>query len=101
MAKKTIIFWRDIPAQIVVKEGRTKVKSQLSKRFMVAIDRAAMRAGRQGSDEYLEDWRRQIETCQGDLQTIADTTAEELETSFSDEVLKILIKNKGLKTSET
>jgi hypothetical protein len=101
MAKKTIIFWRDIPAQIVVKEGRTKVKSQLSKRFMVAIDRAAMRAGRQGSEEYLEDWRRQIETCQGDLQTIADTTAEELETSFSDEVLKILIKNKGLKTSET
>jgi hypothetical protein len=101
MAKKTIIFWRDIPAQIVVKEGRIKVKSQLSKRFMVAIDRAAMRAGRQGSEEYLEDWRRQIETCQGDLQTIADTTAEELETSFSDEVLKILIKNKGLKTSET
>ena len=101
MAKKTIIFWRDIPAQIVVKEGRTKVKSQLSKRFMVAIDKAAMRAGRQGSDEYLEDWRRQIETCQGDPQTIADTTAEELETSFSDEVLKTLIKNKGLKTSET
>ena len=101
MAKKTIIFWRDIPAQVVVKEGRTKVKSQLSKRFMVAIDRAAMRAGRQGSDEYLEDWRRQIETCQGDPQTIADTTAEELETSFSDEVLKILVKNKGLKNSET
>ena len=101
MAKKTIIFWRDIPAQIVVKEGRTKVKSQLSKRFMVAIDRAAMRAGRQGSEEYLEDWRRQIETCQGDPQTIADTTAEELETSFSDEVLKILVKNKGLKNSET
>ena len=101
MAKKTIIFWRDIPSQVVVKEGRTKVKSQLSKRFMVAIDRAAMRAGRQGSEEYLEDWRRQIETCQGDLQTIADTTAEELETSFSDEVLKTLIKNKGLKTSET
>ena len=101
MAKKTIIFWRDIPSQVVVKEGRIKAKTQLSKRFMVAIDRAAMRAGRQGSEEYLEDWRRQIETCQGDLQTIADTTAEELETSFSDEVLKILIKNKGLKTTET
>jgi hypothetical protein len=32
---------------------------------------------------------------------LADTAAEELETSFSDEVLKILIKNKGLKTTET
>ena len=101
MAKKTIIFWRDIPSQVVVKEGRAKAKTQLSKRFMVAIDKAAMRAGRQGSDEYLEDWRRQIETCQGDPQTIADTTAEELETSFSDEVLKILVKNKGLKNTET
>ena len=98
MAKKTIIFWRDIPSQVVVKEGRTKAKTQLSKRFMVAIDRAAMRAGRQGSQEYLEDWRRQIETCQGDLQTIADTAAKEMEDFYSDEVLQTLVKNKGLKT---
>ena len=101
MAKKTIIFWRDIPSQVVVKEGRTKAKTQLSKRFMVAIDRSAMRAGRQGSAEYLEDWRREIKTCQGDPQTIAETAAKELEDFYSDEVLKILIKNKGLKTSET
>ncbi|MEO1839035.1 MAG: virulence factor [Candidatus Lambdaproteobacteria bacterium] len=101
MAKKTIIFWRDIPSQVVVKEGRTKAKTQLSKRFMVAIDRAAMRAGRQGSAEYLEDWRREIKTCQGDPQTIAETAAKEMEDFYSDEVLKILIKNKGLKTSET
>ena len=94
MAKKTIIFWRDIPSQVVVKEGRTKAKTQLSKRFMVAIDRAAMRAGRQGSEEYLEDWRRQIETCQGDLQTIADTTAEEMEDFYSDDVLQTRVKNK-------
>ena len=100
MAKKTIIFWRDIPSQVIVKEGRTKAKTQLSKRFMVAIDRAAMRAGRQGSDEYLEDWRRQIETCKGDLQTIADTTAKEMEDFYSDEVLQTLVKNKGLKTSD-
>ncbi|HIB16851.1 MAG TPA: hypothetical protein EYO28_09095 [Candidatus Lambdaproteobacteria bacterium] len=100
MAKKTIIFWRDIPSQVVVKEGRTKAKTQLSKRFMVAIDRAAMRAGRQGSAEYLEDWRREIKTCQGDPQTIAETTAKEMEDFYSDEVLQTLVKNKGLKTSD-
>ncbi len=100
MAKKTIIFWRDIPSQVVVKEGRTKGKTQLSKRFMVAIDRAAMRAGRQGSAEYLEDWRREIKTCQGDPQTIAETTAKEMEDFYSDEVLQTLVKNKGLKTSD-
>jgi len=54
MAKKTIIYWRDIPSQVVVKQGRTSAKKQLTKRFMVAIDRAAMRAGRQGSTEYRE-----------------------------------------------
>ena len=100
MAKKTIIFWRDIPSQVVVKEGRTKAKTQLSKRFMVAIDRAAMRAGRQGSTEYLEDWRREIKTCQGDPQTIAETTAKEMEDFYSDEVLQTLVKNIGLKTSD-
>ena len=47
MAKRTIIFWRDIPSQVVVKLGRASVKAQLSKRFMEAIDKAAMRAGRQ------------------------------------------------------
>ena len=98
MAKKIIIFWRDIPSQVVVKQGRISVKKQLSKRFMEAIDSSAMRAGRQGSEEYLEDWRREIETCNGNPQTIADITAEELENSFSNDILKTLIKNKGQKT---
>lgn len=98
MAKRTIIFWRDIPSQIIVKQGRTSAKTQLSKRFMEAIDKAAMRAGRQGSKEYLDDWRREIEPCQGDPQTIADTTAQELESNYSDEKLKAIVKNKGVKT---
>ena len=101
MAKSTVIFWRDIPSQVVVKQGRTSAKVQLSKRFMEAIDKAAMRAGRQGSKEYLEDWRREIETCQGDLKTVANTIAEELEQKYSDDILKAMVKNKGLKTDQT
>ena len=64
-----------------------------------AIDKAAMRAGRQGSKEYLEDWRRQIESCQGDPQEIAENTASELENEFSDDILKLIVKNKGIKNS--
>ena len=101
MAKSTIIFWRDIPSQVVVKQGRTSAKVQLSKRFMEAIDKAAMRAGRQGSKEYLEDWRREIETCQGDLKTVANTIAQELEQKYSDDILKAMVKNKGLKIDQT
>ena len=100
MAKSTIIFWRDIPSQVVVKQGRTSAKAQLSKRFMEAIDKAAMRAGRQGSKEYLEDWRRVIDTCQGDPETIANTIAEELEQNYPDEILNTMVKNKGLKIDQ-
>ena len=101
MPKSTIIFWRDIPSQVVVKQGRNSAKAQLSKRFMEAIDKAAMRAGRQGSKEYLEDWRRVIDTCQGDPETIANTIAEELEQKYPDEILKAMVKNKGLKIDQT
>ena len=101
MAKSTIIYWRDIPSQVVVKQGRNSAKAQLSKRFMEAIDKAAMRAGRQGSKEYLEDWRRVIETCQGEPETVANAIAKELEGKYSDDILKAMVKNKGLKIDQT
>ena len=41
MASLTIISWRDIPAQVVVKRGRETAKVQLSARFQEAVDRAA------------------------------------------------------------
>ena len=41
MASLTIISWRDIPAQVVVKRGRETAKVQLSPRFQEAVDRAA------------------------------------------------------------
>ena len=101
MPKSTVIFWRDIPSQVVVKQGRTSAKVQLSKRFMEAIDKAAMRAGRQGSKEYLEDWRRVIETCLGDPKTVANNIAEELEQKYTDDILKAMVINKGLNINQT
>ena len=68
MAKLICIFWRDIPAQVVGREGRKSFKRELAPRFAEAIDRAAMRAGRGSSDAYLEDWRREAEEVSGDLQ---------------------------------
>ncbi len=59
MAKLTIVYWRDIPAQVIGKAGRRTVRQQLSQRFQEAIDRAAMRAGRGSSDLYLSEWRRE------------------------------------------
>ena len=41
MASRIIISWRDIPAQVLVREGRRTEKRELSERFIQAIDRAA------------------------------------------------------------
>ena len=97
MASMTIIYWRDIPAQVVVKQGRTTAKVQLSHRFQEAVDRAAMRAGRGISDAYLADWKRSDpRPCGDDLQAEADAEAARIEASFTDADLDRLIRAKGL-----
>ena len=58
MASLTILYWRDIPSQVIVKAGRSSAKRQLSERFIRAIDAAAMHAGAKSDDAYLAEWRR-------------------------------------------
>ena len=50
MAQLTIIWWRDIPAQVVAKAGRSSAKRELPPRFQEAIDPAAMRGGARDTD---------------------------------------------------
>ena len=50
MAQLTVVYWRDIPAQVIVKKGRESAKIQLNERFEKAIDRAAMRANLRDTD---------------------------------------------------
>jgi hypothetical protein len=96
MAKLICIYWRDIPAQVVAREGRRKVKQVLAPRFAEAIDRAAMRAGRGSSDAYLEDWRRDSEQVSGDLEQRVRERVDLLEAQFDDDLLEALVKAGGL-----
>jgi len=100
VAKLTTIYWRDIPVQVIGQQGRKRYKQQLSKRFAVAIDRAAMRAGRGSSGAYLEDWRRESHSCNGDLQEIIATEVEKLEAQFPDELLETIVKAGGKTSSK-
>lgn len=95
--KKTLVYWRDIPAQVIVQRGRQREKAALSSRFQEAIDRAAMRAGRGSSDAYLAEWRRESTTCDwpSELRDLADQEAERLEAEFPDERLLQLIRGHG------
>lgn len=96
MAKLTIIYWRDIPAQIVGQQGRKRHRQELSPRFLKAIDRAAMRAGSGSSDAYLEDWRRVSITVNEDIVTAVSDEVERLEAQFPDKVLEATVKTGGV-----
>ena len=95
MAKLITLYWRGIPARVIAKKGRRSAKVQLSPRFQRAIDRAAMRAGKGRSDVYLSDWRREITTCDDDLDAEAQTWAHRLEEQFTNDDLLALIRTHG------
>jgi hypothetical protein len=98
MAQLTVVYWRDIPAQVIVKKGRDAAKVQLNERFEKAIDRAAMKANLRDTDSYLGEWRRAAPVAVGDddMQAIANAKAAELEAEFDDEKLKTLVEAGGL-----
>jgi hypothetical protein len=91
----TVIYWRDIPAQVIVTDGRTKHRVELTPRFQQAIDRAAMHTGRIGPDEYLDDWKKQKSEVHGDPQEAAETAAAELEDRYPPDALNDLVENGG------
>jgi hypothetical protein len=96
MAGLTILYWRDIPSQVIVKAGRKSAKRELPERFIRAIDAAAMRAGASGTDAYLADWRRAdpIE-CGDDLEAEAQAAADRLEAEYNSDRLARLAANEG------
>jgi hypothetical protein len=97
MASLTVISWRDIPAQVIVKRGRETAKVKLSDRFQEAVDRAAMRAGKGSSDLYLAEWKRSDpQPCGDDIEREAAAEAQRIEERYSDEDLERLVRTKGL-----
>ena len=91
------ILWRDIPSQVLIKRGRDRGKYMLSARFQEAIDRAAMRAGKGGSDAYLDEWRRVTTAieAEGALADIAAQLGQEIEAQYSDDDIARLVAQKG------
>ncbi len=96
MPDVTIVYWRDIPAQVIVGKGRRAAKAPLSERFEQAIDRAAMKTGAAGSDAYLAEWRKVvIGQAAGAPDEVAKQEAARLETEFDQSRLKELIAKDG------
>ena len=96
MADLIVVYWRDIPAQVIVRKGRQSAKRELSLRFTEAIDMAAMRSGAAETDAYLAEWRRADPVPVGDdLEAEADRAAAEIEAGYDRERLVALAKAGG------
>lgn len=97
MVKRILVYWRDIPSQVIVQRGRKREKVLLGERFQKAVDRAAMRAGKGSSDLYLAEWRRDASKLdtEASLSEVAAQTAAQFEAEYSDERLDTLIRNHG------
>ena len=100
MANLTVIYWRDIPAQVVAEEGRGRnrqqAKVEMPRRFALAIDEAAMRDGADSTDDYLAEWRRADPVaCGEDLDAEAQMHAEKLENDYPSERVRLLVENGG------
>lgn len=96
MPEVTIVYWRDIPAQVIVGKGRSGAKVQLPERFEQAIDRCAMKIGAKDADAYLAEWRKAAPyEAEGEKEDIARDTAARLEAEYDLERIKLLIANEG------
>jgi Virulence factor len=96
MADRIIVYWRDIPAQVIIKQGRKTAKRELSLRFTEAIDMSAMRSGAADTDEYLAEWRKADPVpVSDDLEMEADLAVSEIEAAYDKERLVALVKSGG------
>ena len=100
MVDVTVVYWRDIPAQVIVGKGRRAAKVQLPERFEQAIDRAAMEVGADGTDDYLAEWRKAAPyPVEGDASEVAAQEAARLEAEYDRDRIKALIANDGWATA--
>ncbi len=96
MADVTIVYWRDMPAQVIVGRGRRGVKLPLPERFEQAIDRAAMKSGAAESDDYMDGFRKAAPIpVEGSDQEAAAATVAKIDAEYDLERIKVLISNDG------
>lgn len=95
MGQLVTIWWRDIPLQVIAREGRRTEKRILDKRFQFAVDKAAMNAGKKSYGDYIEEMQRSERPCGDDLAAEADAELARLEAAYSKTVLHARIASGG------
>lgn len=101
MAELTVIKWRDIPMQIVVRDdGGGSARRLLPDRFQEAVDAAAMVAGLIGSDDYTEQMTMDRSQVGDDLEAEATAAEQALIAEWTEDQLKTAIRAGGYQGGE-
>jgi hypothetical protein len=99
VAQLRIVYWRDIPGRVVIRQGRRSTRLNLSARFMHAIERAAYRLKKHQQDAMFEPWHDVDQPLDGDIREQARALLLQLEEDYTEEVLETLIRASGIDKS--
>jgi len=99
VAQLKVVYWRDIPGRVVIREGRRSSRLNLSARFMHAIERAAYRLKKKQKDAMFEHWRDVDQPINGDVREQARSLLLHIEQHYTEEVLETLIRASGVDES--
>ena len=87
MATYQILYWKDIPAQVRVFEGRKPISQPMPIRFQEPIDRVAMDEGLEGTDDYLDQWKwTKRQERPGSPNEVLASLLKELEENFDQSI---------------
>lgn len=95
-----IIYWRDIPTQVKVKnEGEKKVSRQLHRRFMAAMSAASTGSDTTATKDYMDAWRtsdwQEAESEANNAKDFADALVAQLEAEYPGDRLRQMVKQDG------
>ncbi len=97
----TMIYWRDIPAQVTAVAGGVTERALLEPRFQHAIDRAAAVADLTETDAYVAQWRRITEPLTTDPAPAVADAAAKLDDDYPRARLEELVANGGAEPDRT
>ncbi|MEL6268241.1 MAG: virulence factor [Chloroflexota bacterium] len=85
MARYQVLSWHGIPVQVRAREGRQRVSVELPKRFMEAVDKAAMASKSVDGESYTEGFQwGPREQRDGSAEEVANVVAAELDAQYTE-----------------
>ena len=89
MAKVSIMYWKEIPAQVKTEDDDREISMPLPDRFQEGIDGISMFDVSFGADDYLESWEwgPEIEV-EGSAEEAGEATVQRIESRFPKDFVK-------------